>query len=231
MESRMPDYQYEASTALITGASRGIGAAIAARLQGEGIRVLSPLSNELDLSSSVSIDRYLSTLTQPIDILINNAGINRLGSIDEISSTDFEDVIQINLLGHFRLTQGLVKGMKARRYGRIVNISSIWSLVSRERRMAYSSTKAAINGLTRAQALELAPYNILVNALAPGYVNTDLTKKNNTSAELEAIATQIPLGRLAEPSEIAECVAFLCSPKNSYITGQVIAIDGGYLCK
>jgi NAD(P)-dependent dehydrogenase (short-subunit alcohol dehydrogenase family) len=231
MESRMPDSQYEASTALITGASRGIGATIAARLQSEGIRVLSPLSKALDLSSSVSIDRYLSTLTQPIDILINNAGINRLGSIDEISSTDFEDVIQINLLGHFRLTQGLVKGMKARRYGRIVNISSIWSLVSRERRMAYSSTKAAINGLTRAQALELAPYNILVNALAPGYVNTDLTKKNNTSAELEAIATQIPLGRLAEPSEIAECVAFLCSPKNSYITGQVIAIDGGYLCK
>jgi NAD(P)-dependent dehydrogenase (short-subunit alcohol dehydrogenase family) len=231
MESRMPDSQYEASTALITGASRGIGATIAARLQSEGIRVLSPLSKALDLSSSVSIDRYLSTLTQPIDILVNNAGINRLGSIDEISSTDFEDVIQINLLGHFRLTQGLVKGMKARRYGRIVNISSIWSLVSRERRMAYSSTKAAINGLTRAQALELAPYNILVNALAPGYVNTDLTKKNNTSVELEAIATQIPLGRLAEPSEIAECVAFLCSPKNSYITGQVIAIDGGYLCK
>jgi NAD(P)-dependent dehydrogenase (short-subunit alcohol dehydrogenase family) len=227
----MPDSQYEASTALITGASRGIGATIAARLQSEGIRVLSPLSKALDLLSSVSIDRYLSTLTQPIDILINNAGINRLGSIDEISSTDFEDVIQINLLGHFRLTQGLVKSMKARRYGRIVNISSIWSLVSRERRMAYSATKAAINGLTRAQALELAPYNILVNALAPGYVNTDLTKKNNTSAELEAIATQIPLGRLAEPSEIAECVAFLCSPKNSYITGQVIAIDGGYLCK
>jgi NAD(P)-dependent dehydrogenase (short-subunit alcohol dehydrogenase family) len=227
----MPDYQYENGTALITGASRGIGAAIAARLQGEGIQVLSPLSKALDLSSSVSIDRYLSTLTQPIDILINNAGINRLGSIDEISSTDFEDVIQINLLGHFRLTQGLIKGMKARRYGRIVNISSIWSLVSRERRMAYSATKAAINGLTRAQALELAPYNILVNALAPGYVNTDLTKKNNTSVELEAIATQIPLGRLAEPSEIAECVAFLSSPKNSYITGQVIAIDGGYLCK
>jgi NAD(P)-dependent dehydrogenase (short-subunit alcohol dehydrogenase family) len=227
----MPDSQYEASTALITGASRGIGATIAARLQSEGIRVLSPLSKALDLSSSVSIDRYLSTLTQPIEILVNNAGINRLGSIDEISSTDFEDVIQINLLGHFRLTQGLVKGMKARRYGRIVNISSIWSLVSRERRMAYSATKAAINGLTRAQALELAPYNILVNALAPGYVNTDLTKKNNTSAELEAIAMQIPLGRLAEPSEIAECVAFLCSPKNSYITGQVIAIDGGYLCK
>lgn len=227
----MPDSQYEARTALITGASRGIGAAIAARLQREGIRVLSPLSKELDLSSSVCIDHYLSTLTQPVDILVNNAGINRLASIDEISSSDFEAVFQINLLGHFRLTQGLVKGMKTRRYGRILNISSIWSLVSRERRIAYSATKAAINGLTRAQALELAPHNILVNALAPGYVNTDLTKKNNSSAELEAIATQIPLGRLAEPSEIAECVSFLCSAKNSYITGQVIVIDGGYLCK
>ncbi|WP_447984317.1 SDR family NAD(P)-dependent oxidoreductase [Nitrospira sp. Nam74] len=218
-------------TALITGASRGIGAAIAARLQEEGVRILCPSSKALDLSSTVSIDGYLSTLADPVDILINNAGINRLGSIDEISSKDFEEVIQINLLGHFRLTRGLLKSMKARRHGHIVNISSIWSLVSRERRMSYSAAKSGLNGLTRAMAVELAPYNILVNAVAPGYVNTDLTKKNNTSVELEAISKQIPLGRLAEPAEIADCIAFLCSPKNSYITGQVIVIDGGYLCK
>ena len=218
-------------TALITGASRGMGAAIAGRFQDEGIHILSPTSKELDLSSTASIDKYLSALADPIDILVNNAGINRLGSLEEISSDDFEEVIQINLLGHFRLTQGLVKSMKARRYGRIVNISSIWSFVSRERRVSYSAAKAGLNGLTRAMALELAPYNILVNAVAPGYVNTDLTKKNNTLVELDAISKQIPLGRLAEPSEIAECVAFLCSSKNSYITGQVIVIDGGYLCK
>lgn len=221
----------EARTALITGASRGIGAAIAARLQDEGLRILSPSSKALDLSSTVSIDAYLSQLTDPIDILVNNAGINRLGSIDEISGKDFEEVIQVNLLGHFRLTQGLVKGMKARRYGRIVNISSIWSLVTRERRVTYSAAKAGLNGLTRALALELAPYHILVNAVAPGYINTELTKKNNTPEALERIAEDIPLGRLGEPSEIAECVAFLCSPKNSYMTGQVIVLDGGYLCR
>ena len=221
----------EGRTALITGASRGIGAAIAARLQADGLVVLSPSSEALDLSSTVSIDTYLSQLTDPIDILVNNAGINRLGSIDEISAKDFEDVIQINLLGHFQLTQGLVKGMKARRYGRIVNISSIWSLVSRERRVTYSAAKAGLNGLTRALALELAPYHILVNAVAPGYINTELTKKNNPPEALERIAGEIPLGRLGEPSEIAECVAFLCSPKNSYMTGQVIVLDGGYLCR
>lgn len=221
----------ETRTALITGASRGIGAAIAARLQADGLRILTPSSEALDLSSTVSIDTYLSQLTDPIDILVNNAGINRLGSIDEISGKDFEEVIQINLLGHFQLTQGLVKGMKARRYGRIVNISSIWSLVSRERRVTYSAAKAGLNGLTRALALELAPYHILVNAVAPGYINTELTKKNNPPEALERIAGEIPLGRLGEPSEIAECVAFLCSPKNSYMTGQVIVLDGGYLCR
>ena len=221
----------EGRRALITGASRGIGAAIAARLQADGLRILTPSSETLDLSSTVSIDTYLSQLTDPIDILINNAGINRLGSIDEISGKDFEEVIQINLLGHFQLTQGLVKGMKARRYGRIVNISSIWSLVSRERRVTYSAAKAGLNGLTRALALELAPYHILVNAVAPGYINTELTKKNNPPEALERIAGEIPLGRLGEPSEIAECVAFLCSPKNSYMTGQVIVLDGGYLCR
>jgi NAD(P)-dependent dehydrogenase (short-subunit alcohol dehydrogenase family) len=221
----------EARTALITGASRGIGAAIAARLQSEGVRVLSPSSKVLDLASTSSIDTYLSQLTDPIDILVNNAGINRLGSIDEVSGKDFEEVVQVNLLGHFRLTQGLVKGMKARRYGRIVNISSIWSFVTRERRVAYSAAKAGINGLTRALALELAPYHVMVNAVAPGYINTELTKKNNTPEALERIAEEIPLGRLGEPSEIAEYVAFLCSPKNSYMTGQVIVLDGGYLCR
>ena len=218
-------------TALVTGASRGIGAAIAARLQAEGCRVLQPSRELLELSSEESIETFLSGLSGHVDIVVNNAGINRLGSLDEIPSGDFEEVLRINLLAPFQLVRGMAKGMKARRYGRIVNVSSIWSLVTRERRVTYSAAKAGLNGLTKALALELAPYNILVNAVAPGYVNTELTRKNNSPAELEDITKQIPLGRLAEADEIAELVTFLCSPRNSYITGQVIVIDGGDLCK
>jgi 3-oxoacyl-[acyl-carrier protein] reductase len=121
--------------------------------------------------------------------------------------------------------------MMARRFGRIVNISSIWSIVSKKRRLTYSASKAGLNGMTRALAVELAPYNILINAVAPGYVNTELTRQNNSEQDIHAIKETIPLRRLAEPSEIAETVFFLCSERNTYITGQVITVDGGFTCQ
>jgi 3-oxoacyl-[acyl-carrier protein] reductase len=217
--------------ALVTGASRGIGAAVAATLRRDAFEVLTPARGELDLMSDDSIDAYLASLRGPVDVLVNNAGVNFLSGVAELDDEDLRATVQVNLLAQIRLIKGLAARMVEARYGRIVNVSSIWSLASKPRRLAYSTTKAAVNGLTRALAVELAPYNVLVNAVAPGYVNTELTKQNNSEEALEQIRQAIPQQRLAEPEEIAEVVAFLCSEKNTYITGQVIVADGGFLCQ
>lgn len=218
-------------TALVTGASRGIGAAIAERLREEGARILAPTRAEMDLSSDASVDAFLGRLTEHVDILVNNAGINILGGITEVQDRDLLGTLQINLVTPLRLARGIAAGMSERRYGRIVNVSSIWSVVSRSRRVAYTVSKAGLDGLTRALAVELAPYNVLVNSVAPGYVDTELTRKNNTSQEMDAIRRSVPLGRLIDPAEIAEAVAFLCSSRNRCITGQTVVADGGYTCR
>lgn len=217
-------------TALITGGSRGIGEAVKERLSRDGLTLLTPDRTELDLLSRVSIDMYMASLRGPVDILINNAGINHLASIENISQNKLDAMLQVNLIAPILLTQAVSAKMKAGRYGRIVNISSIFGIVSRERRLMYTVTKAGLIGMTKTLAIELGEFNILVNSLAPGYVMTELTKQNNTELELERIGKTIPLGRLAEPSEIAEVVAFLCSEKNTYITGQTIIVDGGFTC-
>jgi 3-oxoacyl-[acyl-carrier protein] reductase len=217
-------------TALITGGSRGIGLAIGKRLRADGVRVIAPTRTEMDLLSGASIDAYVRSLKQPVDILINNAGINFIASLAEIADPDLQETIQIDLLAPLRLAKALAPPMIERRYGRIVNISSIWAVVTKPGRLMYSTAKAGLGGMTRTLAVELAPYNVLVNALAPGFVNTELTRRNNTEAEIEAIGKTIPTGRLAEPEEIAEVAAFLASDRNSYVTGQLIMVDGGYTC-
>jgi 3-oxoacyl-[acyl-carrier protein] reductase len=218
-------------TALVTGASRGIGAAIAAKFRAEGANVVGPARAELDLSSAASIDAYLGKLSAPVDILVNCAGMNRLGSSVEVADGHFEETLQVHLLGPFRLARALAPKMASRRWGRILNISSVWSLVTRERRVTYSSAKSAMNGLTRSLAVEYGPSGVLVNALAPGYVDTELTRKNNSAEEIAQIEKAIPLGRLGNPAELAEAASFLCSGRNGYITGQVLVADGGYTCR
>jgi NAD(P)-dependent dehydrogenase (short-subunit alcohol dehydrogenase family) len=217
-------------TALVTGASRGIGKAIAEQLKKAGARLLIPSRKELDLLSDRSIDLYLEALAEPVDIIVNDAGINRLGDFTAFSDADLEDTMRTNLIGPIRLARGLLPGMRRRRYGRIVNMSSIWSVVSKPGRLTYSVSKGGLNAFTRSLAVEVAPYNILVNAVAPGYVNTELTQQNNTEQDLQNIRKTIPMQRLAEPKEIARLVTFLCSEENSYLTGQCLVIDGGYTC-
>jgi len=218
-------------TALVTGASRGIGKSIKESLLNEQIEVLSPSRNELDLSSSESIDNFLANLSTPIDILVNNAGILKVGLYNELSSDDFQEILQINVIAPFKIISGVVESMKRKKFGRIINISSIWGQKSREGRSIYSSSKAALDALTKSLALEFASYNVLINSVAPGYVDTELITKYNTDLELEKIKKTIPIQRFAKKIEISGLVKFLCSEENSYITGQIVTIDGGYICK
>lgn len=218
--------------ALVTGGSRGIGQAVAQLLRERGVEVWTPERRELDLSDAASIDAFLAQHPDlPIDILVNNAGINVINPLEAIHSDDWQAMLQINLSAPLRLMQGCTGHMKRQNWGRIVNISSIFSEVSRPSRGAYSATKAGLNGLTRAVATELAPHNILVNALCPGYVETELTRANNPPDALDRIRDSIPMRRLAQPHEIAAWVVFLSSEDNSYMTGQVVFVDGGFTCQ
>jgi 3-oxoacyl-[acyl-carrier protein] reductase len=218
-------------TALVTGASRGIGAAIVQRLTADGYNVLAPTRQEMDLESNASIDAYLLQIRDRVDILVNDAGINRIAILSDIKDQDVDDTLRINLVAPLRIIREIAPHMQKKGFGRILNISSVWSVVSRAGRISYTMSKAALNGMTRSLAVELAPYNILVNAVAPGYVLTDLTRQNNSEAELETISKTIPLQRLADPQEIANTVAFLCSEQNTYLTGQILVVDGGFTCR
>lgn len=215
--------------ALITGASRGIGKAIKLLFEQRGMTVYSPTRSEMDLSSNESIFKYISKL-QDVDILVNCAGINDLASIEEMTERKLNEMIQVNLTSQTMLIKYLSTSMKKNGYGRIVNFSSIWCDFSKERRIMYSIAKAGVKGLTVAAAVELSKYNILVNAIAPGFVNTEMTSKNNTSEQIQQLSQALPIKRLAKPEEIAEFVYFLASEQNSFMTGQTIFVDGGFSC-
>jgi len=211
---------------LLTGGSRGIGKAIYKELKND-YEMIIPTSKELDLSSLESIKDYFK-INNKFDILINNAGINIIKDIDSIKDEDIEKINQINLVSPLKLIQNVVKNMKKNNFGKILNISSIWGVRSKEKRTLYSSTKFGIIGQTKALARELGEYNILVNAICPGFTATDLTMQSLSKKELKNITKQIPLQRMAEPKEIAKSVKFLISNDNTYITGQTLVIDGGY---
>ena len=216
--------------ALVTGGSRGIGRAIAERLTADGIEVLAPSRAELDLSDESSIDEYVAGITQPLDILVNDAGVNHLARLDELSDRLIEETLTVNLLGPLRLCRALAPFMCERGWGRIVNIGSVFGIVTKPRRTIYTISKAGLHGMTKALAVELAPRGVLVNAVAPGIVDTDLTHQNNSPADIQRLLAAIPLGRLVSTQEIAAAVSFLCSDSSSAITGQVLVVDGGLTC-
>ena len=214
---------------LITGASRGIGKEIAKIFQENGFEVITPTRQEMDLASIDSVNAYVDKMhNTTFDVIINNAGINEISEVDKINEKDLMDTMNINLIAPILLLKGFTPKMKEQRYGRIVNIGSIWSVVSKKGRCTYSASKNGIHGVTNTLAVELAPYNILVNTVCPGFTLTELTYKNNTEEQINSISEQIPMKRMAKPDEIAKVVYFLSSKDNTYLTGQKIVVDGGY---
>ncbi len=217
---------------LVTGGARGIGAAIAAAYREQGHTVATPSRSELDLAAAESIDGFArGGGLDDIDILINNAGENNIATLAELDFASWSRMLQINLSAAFALSRAAYSGMARRGWGRIVNMSSIYGIISRNARGGYSASKAGLHGLTRAAAIEFGPAGILVNAVAPGFVNTELTRRNNPPDVIAALVAQIPVGRLAEPAEIANVVTFLGGETNTYISGETIVVDGGYLAQ
>lgn len=229
------------SRALVTGGTRGIGAAVAGVLLQAGHEVVvtgtAPDGHPpkgcdylpCDFAHAEALEVFLGKVAKlDLSVLVNNVGINKVGPLAEYRPEDFVRIQQVNVIAPFRLCQAVVPGMCRKRFGRIVNVTSVFGIVSKVGRSAYSASKFALFGFSRALALEVAADNVLVNCLAPGFVDTELTRRVLGRVGIDEMIAQVPIGRLAQPEEIARYVGFLASEENSYMTGQTIVVDGGF---
>ena len=239
----------EGQTALVTGASRGIGKAIAISLAKEGAEVIINYSSSVenantvvseinsfggnayplkaDISNENSVNELIKAIldkNNKIDVLVNNAGITKDGLLMRMKTDDWQKVLDLNLSGVFYCTRAVSREMLKQKRGRIINITSVVGLMGNAGQANYSAAKAGVVGLTQSTAKEFASRGITVNAVAPGFISTDMTKDLNR----EAILSAIPLGRLGKPEDVAGAVRFLAAdPSAAYITGQTIQVDGG----
>jgi 3-oxoacyl-[acyl-carrier protein] reductase len=234
--------------ALITGASRGIGAAIASTLADQGLRVIGTATSEsganiiterlsgrggsgkvLNVTDPDSIaglmEAIRSEMGDPL-VLVNNAGITQDNILMRMKDNEWNDVIDTNLNALFRLTKACLRGMTKARWGRVINVTSVVGSMGNAGQSNYAATKAGAEGMARSLARELGSRSITVNCVAPGFIDTDMTKALD-DAQRQALASQIPLARLGEPRDIAAVVAFLASDAAQYITGETVHVNGG----
>lgn len=215
-------------TLFLTGATGEIGGAILKKFKTLDYNVIAPSRNELDLRESVSIKQFLSNFTNQIDVYVHCAGFNNPKVFEQLTDDDIQCTLQVNAFSFANICQYFLKNKLINQNGSILAISSIYGEFSRKGRFAYSASKHALNGMVKTLALELGPSNIKTNAVLPGFVDTKMTRKNNSVEVIESFKKKIPLRRLATSMDIAEIVYFLCSPNNNYINGQCIIADGGY---
>ncbi|MEP6686120.1 MAG: 3-oxoacyl-[acyl-carrier-protein] reductase [Verrucomicrobiota bacterium] len=243
--------RFENQVAIVTGAGRGIGHAIAVRLASEGARVASvsrteanakKTAEEINASRADSAKAYAVDVADHeavqksgaqiledfgrVDILVNNAGVTRDGLSMRLSVEDWDTVLNTNLKGAFNFTQAIIRAMIKQRSGRIINITSVIGLIGNAGQANYAASKAGLIGLTKSLARELASRTITVNAVAPGFIVTDMTEALSGPVK-QAIQSKIPMATLGQTEDIANAVAFLASAEAKYITGQVLTVDGG----
>ncbi len=240
---------FEGQVALVTGASRGIGAAIAAELARRGLKVIGTATSEegaarigaalaafpgcsgrvLDVNDAKGVDALVEAVAQEhgaLHVLVNNAGITRDMLSMRLKDEDWDAVLDTNLKAVFRMSRAVMRTMMKQRYGRIVNITSVVGASGNPGQANYAAAKAGVAGMTRALARELGSRGITVNCVAPGFIETDMTGKLSAEQQ-KALLTQIPLGQLGKPADVACAVAYLASPEAAYVTGQELHVNGG----
>ena len=245
----MSEMKFEGQVALVTGATRGIGAAIAMELAKKGLKVIGTATSDagatkinqalaafpgcagknLNVNDASAAEALIDSIVKEyggLHVLVNNAGITRDMLAMRLKDDDWDAVIDTNLKAVFRMSRGVMRTMMKQRYGRIINITSVVGSSGNAGQSNYAAAKAGVAGMTRALARELGSRNITVNCIAPGFIETDMTG-NLSDEQQKTLLAQIPLGHLGKPQDVAHAVAFVASPQASYITGQEIHVNGG----